>query len=296
MNRTYLVLFFVTCIIGLCFSQSRFDDVTIKVHKLTDRISMLEGSGGNIGLYVGDSETFIIDDQYAPLSDKIKKAISTLTDQPVTRLFNTHWHGDHTGGNQVFGSEGAQIMAHDNVYKRMSTEQSRGGSITPASSKEALPQITFNDKMQFYALEEPALFIHVHNAHTDGDALVWCAESNVIQMGDVFFNGRYPYIDLNSGGSLEGMIEAVEAANLIVNDDTQIIPGHGPMATREDLLVYHSFLKTLKDRLMTVINEGTALEDINVAKMVSGYEELSWNFINAKKIVSIGYESLKNQP
>ena len=204
---------------------------------------MLEGSGGNIGLYVGDSETFIIDDQFAPLSDKIKAAIATLTDQPVTRLFNTHWHGDHTGGNQVFGSEGAQIIAHDNVYERMSTEQNRAGNITPASPKEALPQITFIDKMQFYALEEPVLFIHVHNAHTDGDALAWFQEINVMHMGDVFFNGRYPYIDLNSGGSLKGMIKAVEAANLLVNDDTQIIPGHGSMATREDLLSYHSFFE-----------------------------------------------------
>ncbi|MFT4565440.1 MAG: cyclase [Saprospiraceae bacterium] len=186
-------------------------------------------------------------------------------------------------------------MAHQNVYQRMSTAQNRAGNITPASPKEALPEITFDQKMHFYALEEPVLFIHIHNAHTDGDALAWFAESNVMHMGDVFFNGRYPYIDLNSGGSLNGMIEAVEVTNLLVDDTTQIIPSHGPMANKEDLLGYYSFLKTLKERLMKAINEGTALEDINVAKMVSGYEDLKWNFINAKKIVSIGYESLKNQ-
>ena len=294
MFRGLSVLTIMFCLFGLCFAQSRFDDVTIKIHKLTDRISMLEGAGGNIGLYTGDSETFIIDNQYAPLSDKIKEAISTLTTQPVTRLFNTHWHGDHTGGNQTFGSEGAQIIAHENVYLRMSTDQNRGGKVTPASPKEALPDMTFEDRMHFYVLEEPVLFIHVHNAHTDGDALAWFPESNVMHMGDVFFNGRYPYIDLNSGGSLDGMIRAVEVANLLTDDKTQIIPGHGPLANKKELLAYHKFLTTLKERLLSQINDGIALDDINVAKMVSGFEDLNWNFINAKKIVSIGYESLKN--
>lgn len=294
MYRELGVLIFTFFLFGLCLAQNRFEDVTIKVHKLTDRISMLEGAGGNIGLYAGDSETFIIDDQYAPLSDKIKEAISTVTDYPVSHLFNTHWHGDHTGGNDVFGSAGAQIIAHNNVYVRMSTDQNRGGKITSASPESALPKITFEDRMHFYVLEEPALFIHVHNAHTDGDAFVWFAESNVMHMGDVFFNGRYPYIDLNSGGSLEGMIKAVEAANLLVDDQTQIIPGHGPMANKKDLLAYHKFLITLRERLLSQINNGVTLEDVNVAKMVSGFEDLNWNFINAKKIVSIGYESLKN--
>jgi len=294
MKRTSTLLILMLLSIEFLSAQGRFDDVNIKIYKITDRLSMLEGAGGNIGLYVGDTETFIIDDQYAPLSDKIKQAILTLTPHPVTYLFNTHWHGDHTGGNEVFGAEGARIMAHENVYKRMSMEHNRSGNITPASPAEALPKFTFYEKMNFHALEEPVLFIHVHNAHTDGDALAWFPESNIMHMGDIFFNGRYPYIDLSSGGSLEGMIKAVETANLLVNDDTQIIPGHGPLANKQDLLAYHRFLSTLKDRLMEAINNGTPLEEVNVAKMVSGFEELSWSFINAKRIVSIGYESLSS--
>lgn len=288
LNALVLLFAIVAC------GQGRFDDVTININKLTDQIYMLEGSGGNIGLYIGADETFLIDDQFAPLSSKIQAAIATLTDKPVSRLVNTHWHGDHTGGNENFGKGGAMIMAHDNVYKRMSTEQVRGERTTPAAPAVALPVITFSESMTIRDLREQIMIQHVHNGHTDGDAFVLFVKSNVLHMGDIFFNGRFPYIDLDSGGSLKGMLSAVGAALMLVDDETQIIPGHGPMATKKDLMIYHQFLSTLTERLEDAIANGRALEDIKVELIVAGFEDLKWNFINAEKIVTIGYNSLKN--
>ena len=291
MKNIILLTIFV-CITYVCLAQGRFDDVEIKIHKLTDQAYMLEGAGGNIGLYISEDHTFMIDDQFAPLSDKIMAAIGTLTDQPVTQLVNTHWHGDHSGGNENFGKAGAMIIAHDNVYNRMSTEQVRGERITPASPDIALPVMTYNDKITIYNMGEPIMAIHVHNAHTDGDSFVWLPESNVLHMGDVFFNQRFPYIDIASGGSIDGLINGVETALVLVNDETQIIPGHGPMATKVDLKSYLEVLQTLRSRVQSSIDQGIALEDIDADVIIAGYEKLSGQFINATRMVTIIYNSL----
>lgn len=291
MNKTILVAI-LSLVQFVIFAQGRFDDVEIVIHKLTDEAYMLEGAGGNIGLYVSQDHTFMIDDQYAPLSDRLVAAIGTLTKQSVTQLVNTHWHGDHSGGNENFGNAGAMIIAHDNVYERMSTEQVRGERITPASPEIALPVMTYNDKMTIYSMGEPIMVMHIHNAHTDGDSFVWLPESNVLHMGDVFFNKRFPYIDLDSGGSIDGMIHGVETALVLVNNETQIIPGHGPMADQEDLKIYLNVLHTLRSRVQESISEKIPLEEIKAEKITEGFEDLNWQFIDSERITTIIYNSL----
>ena len=207
-------LFLVLILMTFAFSCAQNnEEVIIKVNKLSDNVYMLIGQGGNIGLSVGEDGVFVVDDQFAPLSSKIIEAIKTLSDKPIKFLANTHWHGDHTGGNANFQKEGAIIMAHDNVRKRLKETTKRDGSTSP---KEALPVITFNDKMSLHMNGEEVAIFHPDNAHTDGDAILYFTESNVLHTGDTYFKGWYPYIDLGSGGSVNGYIEAVKSS-LILN-------------------------------------------------------------------------------
>jgi len=199
---TYFALVFILGIQSLA-GQGRFENVTIKTTQLSKNIYMLVGAGGNIGVSVGDDGVFIIDDQFAPLSEKILNAIKQLSDQPLNFLVNTHHHGDHTGGNANMAKAGATIIAHDNVKKRLQ-QPKRDGSFNP---KEAIPIITFNDQLNITINGESIAVFHVEHAHTDGDALLYFTESNVLHTGDTYFNGRYPFIDLNSGGSVHGYIE-----------------------------------------------------------------------------------------
>ena len=199
--KTITKLSILTLFLTLNIQAQRFDKVTIKPTKLTERVYMLEGAGGNIGVSVGDDGVFVIDDQFAPLSEKILTAIKTISDKPLKYLVNTHYHGDHSGGNENMAKAGAVIIAHDNVKKRL---------VEKESPKEALPVITFNDQLNISINNESIAVFHVANAHTDGDALLYFTESNVLHTGDTFFNARYPYIDLDSGGSVKGYIEAVK--------------------------------------------------------------------------------------
>lgn len=290
--KIYLSLLITILTLLSSFAQSRFDDVQIKTTPLTDQIYMLEGAGGNIGLLVGAEGALLIDDQFAPLSEKIKEVVSGLTDGGVQYVMNTHWHGDHTGGNENFGKEGATIIAQQNVRKRMSTETIRGENVTPPSPAAALPGITYGEDLQLYFNGQKLMAIHVHNAHTDGDAFVWMPKSNVLHMGDCFFHQRFPYIDLNSGGSVDGVISAVEAALLLVDDETQIIPGHGPMATKADLSKYYVFLKTMKERVQEYTSVGRGADMIDADKVVAGYEDWAWAFIDAQKLVDTFHASL----
>ena len=291
MNKFYLLSILI--LQGLLIhAQDRFASVVITETKLSDEVYMLEGSGGNIGLVLSENEALIIDDQFAPLSEKIMEKIKEIAGSKVTVVVNTHWHGDHTGGNENFGKEGAMIVAHENVRTRMSTEQVRGERVTPPSPEVAWPVITYNDEMQLYIADQPILIAHVHNAHTDGDSFVFLPESNILHMGDCFFHQRFPYIDVGSGGSVDGIIKAAEVALMMVDDETQIIPGHGPMATKADLVKYHEFLGIARNRVQSQIAQGVALADINADEMVAGYEEWSWGFINAERFVSIVHSSL----
>ena len=295
MKISILLLSAITLLAFNSMAQGQFDDVVIKETKLTDKIYMLEGSGGNICLLIGENEVLMIDDQYAPLSDRIKTKIKELSGGSTTKLINTHWHGDHSGGNENFGEAGAMIFAHENVRGRMSTEQVRGERVTPPSPNIALPVVTYSNAMQLYFMGEPILVSHAHNAHTDGDSFVFLPESNVLHMGDCFFNQRFPYIDVASGGSINGIISAAEAALMLVDDETQIIPGHGPMATKADLQKYHTLLTVVRQRVIDHISNGREADTLDPDKVVEGYADWAWGFINAERFTNIVYTSLSDE-
>ena len=239
-----LLLVLVLTVAPAVRAQQDFSQVKVTVVPVVPGIYMLQGAGGNIGLSVGKDNAFVIDDEYAPLTDRIKAAIATVSTNPVRFLVNTHWHGDHTGGNENMANGGAILVAQENVRRRMSTEQFNElfKSRTPASPAAALPVITFADEISFYVNGDSVQVVHVKNAHTDGDALVLFRAANVIHMGDTYFNGIYPFIDVSSGGSLAGIISAVDRALVMTNEGTKIIPGHGPLGNRASLMAYRKVM------------------------------------------------------
>jgi glyoxylase-like metal-dependent hydrolase (beta-lactamase superfamily II) len=285
---TLLVLFI--SIIG--FSQSRFDTVEIKSEKLSDNVYVLFGAGGNIGVSVGEDGVFVIDDQFAALSEKILTEIKTLSDKPLKYLVNTHWHGDHTGGNINMTKAGATIIAHDNVKAQL-LKPRRDGSNNP---KEALPVITFNDKLNITINNEPVAVFHVDNAHTDGDALLYFTQSNVLHTGDTYFKGRYPYIDLNSGGSVKGYIEAAKRGLMVIDEDTKIIPGHGTVSNKEEYQSFLKMLETIKANVSKAIANGKTEDEVKAdTSITKQYDDLGYGsgFINSERIRVTFYKSLK---
>lgn len=283
MKNTVLLLgFFITTI---ACGQGRFDKVEIKVEKVTENIYMLVGAGGNIGISTGEDGVFMVDDQFAPLSKKIQEAIATLSDKPVKFLMNTHFHGDHTGGNPNFEAAGALIVAQDNVRKRLAENKTEG-----------LPVITFSDDATFYMNGNDIFLTHVHNAHTDGDALVYFAQSNVLHTGDTFFNGRFPYIDIKRGGSLAGDIAAAKKGLMITNADTKIIPGHGELASREDYQNYHDMLVGIQANVTQAIRDGKTEDEVATDESLTSQwltdAQVEGQFINGEKMRRTAYQSI----
>lgn len=284
--------FYFIFIISISFAQSRFDGVEITSEKLSDNVFVLFGAGGNIGVSVGDDGVFVIDDQFAPLSEKILAEIKTLSDKPLKFLVNTHWHGDHTGGNENMTKAGATIIAHNNVKTRLLNPR-RDGSSNP---KEALPVITFKEQLYITINGEPVGVFHVANAHTDGDAMLYFTESNILHTGDTYFKGRYPYIDLNSGGSVNGYIEAVKRGFILVDDRTKIIPGHGTIANKEDYRTFLKMLETLKANISQAIAEGKTEDEVKADEsLTKEYDDLGYGsgYINSEGIRATFYRSLK---
>ena len=268
-------------------------EVIISTEKLTDNIYVLKGRGGNIGVFVGENEVFMIDDQFAPLTQKILSAIKQITPKPVTYLVNTHWHGDHTGGNLNMQKEGATIISHKNVRKRMSTNQFILGRDVPASPKEALPILTFSEDMQLYLNGEEIMVTHIHNAHTDGDALVYFINSNVLHVGDAYFQGKFPFIDINSGGSIDGYIKGIEKMLILADNDTKIIPGHGNVANKKELKEYLKMLLDVKEIILNEKRKGVSLEEIKKdEKLIQKYKSFN-GWITEDKIKEAVYKSLK---
>lgn len=246
--------------------QRDFSAVEIEAVRVADGVYMLTGSGGNIGLSIGEDGPFVIDDQFAPLTEKIQAAIAELTSGAVRFVLNTHWHGDHTGGNENFGQAGAMIVAHENVRKRLNPEEFREvmGNTTQAPP-DALPVVTFTDAVNLYWNGENIHVFHVDPAHTDGDAIVHFVNANAFHMGDTFFQGRYPFIDVNSGGNVNGVIAAAERVLTMVDSDTKIIPGHGPLSGPDELRAYRNMLLTVRDRVQVMVNEGRTADEIVAA-------------------------------
>ncbi len=265
-------------------AQRDFSNVEIKTHKIVEGVYMLQGAGGNIGLSVGDDGAFVIDDQFAPLSEKILAAIAMVTDKPVEFVLNTHHHGDHTGGNEAFGKSGAHIVAHDNVHKRLLESQ---------NAAAALPVITFSQTATFYQNGHEIYISHPENAHTDGDAIVFFRDINVVHMGDVFFSGMYPYIDLSGGGDLTGYIAALEAAAQMIGDETTIIPGHGPLSDKDDLTASIDLLKDVKNRIQALIDNGLSEDEVVATDPLADLNgQWSWEFITGERMARIAYRSL----
>ena len=257
-------------------AQQDFSRVEILAQKLSDTVYMLTGAGGNMGLCVGPDSVFLVDDQFAPLAPKIKAAVARITPRPVQWLLNTHFHFDHTGGNEAFGSTGTLIVAHDNVRKRMSTDQliNLAGTVSPqkASPKSALPVVTVAGEITFHINGEEVHAFHVPKAHTDGDLVVHFRKSDVIHMGDVFFNNMYPFIDGGSGGTAEGMIAAFDRVLALAGEGTRIIPGHGPLASKADLQATRTMLATLTQRIKDLRRAGKSDADIRAAKPTADFD------------------------
>ncbi|MEP7157425.1 MAG: MBL fold metallo-hydrolase [Betaproteobacteria bacterium] len=252
-----------------------FDKVEIKTEKLSATTYVLFGAGGNIGLSIGDDAVFVIDDQYAPMTPKITAAIKALTAKPVQFVLNTHWHGDHTGGNENLGKAGAIIVAQENVRKRLSSEQfiELMKSKVPASPKGALPVVTFTSDITFHLNGDEIFAFHVPKAHTDGDAIVHFRKGNIVHMGDTFFNGLYPFIDTSTGGSPDGVVAAADKILVMVDDATRIIPGHGPVGNKAELKAYRDMLYTVNGRVKTMAKAGKKLDEVIAAKPTAEFDE-----------------------
>jgi cyclase len=282
-------------LIAVCAASSALaqqPEVVINVEQIAPGVAVLFGQGGNIGLSYGEDGNVLIDDQFAPLTPKILAAVATVDPDPVKFLINTHWHGDHTGGNENLGKAGAIIMAHDNVRVRMASPQVRGTRTTPASRKIALPVVTYHDGLSLHVNGDEIRTVHVHDAHTDGDSFVMWKKANVVHMGDLFFNKvTLPFIDLASGGSARGLLAAADKALTMTNVETKYIPGHGPMATRSDLVAYREMLKTVIDSVAGGIKAKKSLAQIQATKPAAKWE-VAGAFISGDAFVKAVYESL----
>jgi len=271
--------------------QPDFDKVEIKVTRVAGTVYMLEGAGGNIGASVGDDGIVIVDDQFAPLADKIRAALRGLTDKPVRFVINTHWHFDHTGGNAYFQKQGP-IIAHDNVRERLA----RGGRILDMDIKpapaESLPIVTFAHDVSVHLNGEDIRAIHFPHGHTDGDAVIFFPKSNVVHMGDDFVTYGFPFIDLASGGSVRGMIAACDKVIESVPADAKIIPGHGKLGTVADLKPYVAMLKETSARVAAGVKAGKSVQELKDAKVLAGYEKWNGSFVTTDKFIETLYEDL----
>lgn len=271
------------------------DEVQIETIHVSGNVYMLVGSGGNLGLSVGDDGAFLIDDQFAPLTEKILAAIQSLTESNVQFLINTHWHGDHTGGNENMGKVGAIIVAHENVRKQMTVDHflAAFNSTTPASPESALPVVTFTESVTFHWNADEIRVFHVDPAHTDGDSVIHFKKANVIHAGDVFFNGMYPFIDTSTGGNLNGMISAAKIILDLATDETKIIPGHGPLATRADLEGYYEMLVTARDLIKEQVDAGKTRDEVIAAKPTASLDA-AWGggFLPPDMWVGIVYDGM----
>jgi glyoxylase-like metal-dependent hydrolase (beta-lactamase superfamily II) len=284
--------------IALCnTTQAQWEDVTIKATHVGGQVHMLEGRGGNIAVFAGADGILLVDDQYAPLSEKIRSAVGEIHPGPVRFIVNTHYHSDHTQGNEEVAAPVTVVFAHDNVRERMTADQFIAGIeyTMEAAAPADLPVVTFSDNLTFHFNGEAVTAYHAEIAHTDGDSIIHFPNSNVIHMGDVFFNGRYPLIDHNNGGTVQGMISAVQFGLGLCRTGTRVIPGHGPLGDCADLETYGQMLADTSDRVRGLIEGGKTLEEIIAARPTADLDEkYGQNFIKPDVFVGFLFVSLTN--
>ncbi|HEU4517606.1 MAG TPA: MBL fold metallo-hydrolase, partial [Steroidobacteraceae bacterium] len=285
----------VACVL-LCMlsvtARAQDPDVDVRAEAVATGVWVLYGSGGNIGVSAGPDGVFLIDDQYAVMTPKISEALAKIAPEPPRFVLNTHWHGDHTGGNENLAEKGSLIVAHDNVRQRMSTEQFNKflDRATPASPAKALPVVTFNDSVSFFLNGDEIRGVHVAHAHTDGDVFIHIRKANVIHTGDLVFAGRYPFIDLDSGGSVDGVVAAVDRMIALADDRTRVIPGHGDVTDKAGLAAYREMLVTTSRRVRELAKAGQSVDEVLAAKPNADYDEkLTWGFITPERYVRILY-------
>ena len=278
---------------SLAAAQDDLSKVEIKATKVNGNIYMLEGAGGNIGVSVGEDGILIVDDEFAPLADKIRAALKNLGEGKLRFILNTHWHGDHTGGNALLGRD-APIIAHDNVRKRLSTEQRLEffKQTVPASPKEALPVITFDQSLSVHFNGEEIRVIHFPHGHTDGDSVIFFTKSNVVHMGDDFFAGRFPFVDLDSGGSVQGLLKNIGDIIPKLPEGTKLIPGHGPISTIDDLKAYHRMLIETTEVVRKKIAAKQPLDQIKKEGLPAEWKSWGEGFIKTDQWIELLYRSL----
>jgi cyclase len=277
-------------------AQRDLSTVEIKTIDLGSGLAMLQGAGGNLGVCTGPDGVFLIDDQYAPLTAKIRTAIRAISEEPIRFVLNTHWHGDHTGGNENLGESGVLILAHHRVRERLSTEQfqaTRGRKI-PASPEVAWPVVTFEDGVTLHLNGQTIEASHVEPAHTDGDSIVYFREADLLHMGDTYFSGMYPFIDSSSGGRIDGMIAATKRGLAIAGPKTRIIPGHGPLSNRQELAGTLDMMKSVRDRVRNLIEEGLDRDQVIARSPSRDFDEaFGGGFVSPEMIVGTIYDGLK---
>lgn len=275
-----------------------FSKVTIKTTKLTENIYMLEGAGGNIGVSVGEDGVIVIDDQYAPLTGKIQEAISKLSSKPIKFVINTHWHGDHVGGNENLANVGSVIIAHENVRKRMSTEQfiQLMNRKVEASPPKALPVVTFTNDITLHFNGEDIHVMHVDATHTDGDSIIIFPKSKIVHMGDTYMTISYPFADLSSGGNFDGFIATSDKVVGMSDATTKIIPGHGPLSSKADLKAWHDMLVEIRAAVKKQVDAGKSLDAIKQAKLTAKWDD-KWGgkFIKGDQVVEFAFAAIKGK-
>jgi cyclase len=293
MRRFVTLLFLCALPVSAAAQTPDYSKVEIKATKVAGNVYMLEGAGGNIGVSVGEDGILIVDDQFAPLAEKIRTALKGLNQGKLRFILNTHWHGDHTGGNAAFSTE-ATIIAHDNVRKRLSTEQRIEvfKSTVPASPKEALPVITFDNSLSVHFNGEDIRAIHYPHGHTDGDSVIFFTSSNVVHLGDDFFAGRFPFVDVDNGGSVVGLAKNISEIIPKIPAGAKLIPGHGPLSTIDDLKLYHRMLVETTDIVRKKVAAGKTLDQIKSEGLPDEWKSWGTGFIKTDQWIELIHVSL----
>jgi glyoxylase-like metal-dependent hydrolase (beta-lactamase superfamily II) len=275
--------------------QQDFSKVEIKVQKVQGTVYMLTGAGGNIGVSVGDDGIVIVDDEFAPLAPKIKDALKSISTKPIKFILNTHFHGDHTGGNETFGHD-APIIAHDNVRTRLAAGSKTGTRETPPAPKVALPVITFNDTATIHVNGEDIKAVHFPHGHTDGDSVIFFTKSNVVHMGDDLFFAQFPFIDLDNGGSVRGLIKNLDKIMPMLDDDTKLIAGHGALSDKKALNEWINMLKGTVAIMNEAIQKGKTLEQVKTEKTLVAFSNWDQGFMTLDKYEEQLYRELTSKP